>query len=97
MTTFHMSEKQYVILAALRKGNPDGSFMDLDQLHAVIPYKPSRQSLGLSTRILMGHGLVERKPKENRGGRMKRPLGLTEKGYAVLGLAGEGNSFGPEV
>lgn len=76
-----LTEKAQEILFLLVKGNPDGSFLDLDQLCAGLSYKPSKDSLHFSIRALIGRGLVEKKPRELRRGQRRTVLAPTMAGY----------------
>lgn len=82
---FHPTEKQRQIMTLLVKGNPDGSFLDLDQLRDSLPYTPSKEALTWSIRYLIGHGVMEKGGTEKRRKARRRILKPTEAGYAMFG------------
>lgn len=77
-----LTAKQAEILKLVIKGNPDGSFLDLDQLLDRLSYKPSKQALQFSLRFMVERGLIEKKPTELRRGAKRRVLAGTADGYA---------------
>ena len=84
MSTIQWSQKQLAIVQTLRRGNADGSFMDLDQLMEALPYRVSKQALQFSLRYLTEYGLIEKKPREKRRGRIRAIWGLTLLGFKFL-------------
>lgn len=89
MSVPSMTTKQTMLLKTLRKVNADGGFLDIDQVVETLPYETTKQSLQFSLRILINHGLVEKKGTEKRRDRRRVLLGLTEKGYRMIGASGE--------
>jgi len=79
-----MSSKQYQILDVLIRGNPDGSWIDIDQLLERLPYETTKPSIQHSIRILMRKGLMERKNIERRRGSDRRLLAPTMKAYTTM-------------
>lgn len=77
-----LSQKQAEILTLVIKGNPDGTFLDLDQLLDRLSYKPTKQALQFSIRYLIDRGLVEKKPTEFRRNAQRRLIAGTSEGYA---------------
>lgn len=75
-----LSPKAWEIMNVIIRGNPDGSWVDLDQLLERLSYKPSKASIQFSIRALIDRGLIERKPFEERRGQKRRVLGPTAKG-----------------
>lgn len=76
-----LSKKQRQILDVLIRGNPDGSWVDLDQLLERLPYKTTKPSIQYSIRILIRKGMLERKSIELRRGHYRRLLAPTMKAY----------------
>lgn len=75
-----------MIMTLLCEGNVnnDGiveSWLDIDQLMDRLPYIASKQSIQCSIRVLIGHGYVERLPRELRKERWKTPLMPTGDGF----------------
>lgn len=76
-----ITKKQAEILKTIRRRNPDGSMIDLDQLIERLSWKPSKQSFQHSLRALVNNELVEKKGFELRRNAKRRILNLTFKGY----------------
>lgn len=77
--------KQTEILAKLVKGNPDGSFLDLDQLLDSLTYTTTKASIQFSLRCLVRKGLAEREPElRYRDGAKRRVWKATLLGYQLL-------------
>lgn len=79
-----LTTKQRQILDVLIQGNPDGTFVDLDQLLERLPYATTKPSIQHSIRILMKKGLMERKPTEYRRESYRRVLAPTMLAYSIL-------------
>ncbi len=75
--TRSLSPKQWEILSHLLRGNPDGTWLDFDQLLERCSYKPSKESMHFSLRALVNRGLIEKKPTEIRRGANRRILAPT--------------------
>ena len=79
-----LSNKQRQILNVLIKGNPDGSWVDMDQLLGRLPYRTTKPSLQHSIRILIKKGLMERKETEHRREAYRRLLAPTMLAYELM-------------
>lgn len=79
-----LSKKQRQILEVLIKGNPDGTWVDLDQLLERLPYRTTKPSIQHSIRILIEKGMMERKDLERRRGADRRLLAPTMKAYSLI-------------
>lgn len=79
-----LTDKQEAVLTTVVKGNPDGSFVDLDQLIDEVPYKTTKEAIQFVIRSLIKKGLMEKKDTEKRRGRRRAVLGATPEGYAFL-------------
>ncbi|WP_051331778.1 MarR family transcriptional regulator [Methylocaldum szegediense] len=79
-----LTAKQMEILRLIRRGNPDESFIDLDQLLERLSYRPSKQSMQFSIRALIKRGLIEKKGLEIRRGAKRITFCLTPKGYRSI-------------
>mgnify|MGYP000268186670 CR=1 FL=1 len=77
----NLSSKQTEILTHVIRMNPDGSFIDLDQLLERLSYKPTKDALQFSIRHLVGRGLIEKKATELRRGAQRRVFSPTVAGY----------------
>ena len=81
MTSRTLSKKQWEIMRHIMRANPDGSWLDLDQLVDRCSYAPSKQSMQFSIRALVNRGLIEKKDAESRRGQMRRVLAPTALAY----------------
>lgn len=79
-----ITAKQMEILRLIRRGNPDESFIDLDQLLERLSYRPSKASMQFSIRALIKRGLIEKKDLEVRRGAKRITFCLTPKGYRAI-------------
>jgi len=77
-----LTPKQMEILKTVVRANPDGTFVDLDQLCERLSYKPTKEALQFSIRFLIGRGLIDKKDREVRRGAKRRVLAATGQGYA---------------
>jgi hypothetical protein len=77
-----LSAKQQEILKLIVRGNPDGSFIDLDELLDRLSYKPTKDALQFSIRHLVKRELIEKKPTELRRNAKRRVFAPTMHGYA---------------
>ena len=80
----HLTTKQLHILSTVIKGNPDGSFIDLDQLLERLPYETTKQSIQFSIRALIAKKLLMKHPREKRRGRSRVILSATDLGYRIM-------------
>ena len=76
--------KQTIILNTVVKGNPDGTFCDLDQLLESLPYDTTKQSLQFSLRALINKGFAERGELRKRDGQHRTIIKPTYKGYQTV-------------
>lgn len=76
-----LSAKAFEAVRIVMRGNPDGSWVDLDQLRERLSYKPSKESLQFTVRALIKRGLIEKKPEEERRGARRRILAPTAKAF----------------
>lgn len=79
-----MSAKQREVLTCVVRANPDGTWLDLDQLLDKLTYAPTKPALQFTVRQLIERGFIEKKPEEFRRGYERRVLAPTMKGYEVL-------------
>lgn len=85
----HLTTKQIEILRIVAKGNPDGSFADLDEILMRASYKPTKQAIQFTIRSLIEHNLIEKHASEKRRGRQRVLIGATELGmhFANAGVS----------
>jgi hypothetical protein len=76
-----LTTKQTQILDAILRGNPDGSWLDLDQLLEKLPYKTTKGSMQFSIRALVKHALIDKKPLELRRGQSRVVFAPTGRAY----------------
>lgn len=79
-----LTDKQQDVLTTIVKGNPDGTFCDLDQVIENVTYKTNKPSIQFVIRNLIGKGLIEKKARESRRGRRRVVLGATKAGYIFV-------------
>jgi predicted transcriptional regulator len=77
----NMTSKQRQITDTVIKGNPDGSWLDIDQLVENVPYETSKDSMHFSLRALIKKGLIEKKDLELRRGQERRIIAPTSLAY----------------
>lgn len=84
-----MTTKQVILMTCLADKNPDGSFLDLDQLLDKLRdsyrWETTKPSLQFSIRALVEEEIIEKLPREKRRGRQRAVLALTDLGMRVLG------------
>lgn len=69
--------KQVDVLENILKGAENGDFIDTDQLLDRLSYETSKKSLQFTIRFLVNRGLVEKKNREIRRGRLRAVYALT--------------------
>jgi predicted transcriptional regulator len=79
-----LTTKQIQIMDIIVKGNPDGSFVDIDELLVRLPYETTKQSIQFSVRALISKNLIEKQPRELRRGRQRVVLSPTREGYGLI-------------
>lgn len=75
--TGRFTAKQVDVLQNILKGAENGDFIDTDQLLERLSYETSKRSLQFTIRFLVNRGLVEKKPREIRRGRLRAVYALT--------------------
>tara|TARA_R110000851_G_C13102760_1_gene569267 strand:- start:49347 stop:49604 length:258 start_codon:yes stop_codon:yes gene_type:complete len=80
----NMTEKQTQIMSVVVKANPDGSFVDIDQVLERIPYETTKESMQFSVRALIKNQLITRGDKTKRRGRSRTLLAPTELAYFMM-------------
>lgn len=82
------SEKQIMLLDAIKKGAGGGKTADLDEILENLEYKTTKQALHFSIRALIKEGLIEKlecqKREDDPTGWARRHIGITAKGCDVL-------------
>lgn len=84
-----LTTKQLQILDVLVRGNPDGSFCDLDQLLDRLPYDTTKSSMTFSIRALLAKELIILQPKETRRGKARKIISPTKLGYDMIRGSGD--------
>lgn len=79
-----LTPKQRQIMTVLIKANPDGSFLDVDQLLENLPYKTSKASIHFSIRALEKKGLMCKMKKETRRSRVRAIVAPTTDGFNAM-------------
>jgi hypothetical protein len=65
------------------RGNPDGSWLDLNQLMERLDYTPTKQALQFSIRSLIRSQFLAKRDREFRRGALRRVLAPTAKAYST--------------
>lgn len=83
----NLTDHQLQIMNVLRRGNLDGSSVDLDQLLARLEaeegWKTNKASIQFSIRAMIRKELIEKAERETRRGRKRAVLQLTELGRKI--------------
>lgn len=80
----NLTTKQFQILAVILKGNPDGSFVDMDQLLENLPYETTKESMQFSIRALINKNMIEKRGQESRRSKKRVVFAPTELSYKLL-------------
>jgi len=80
----YLTEKQIQIMATVVRANPDGSYLDVDQLVENLPYRTTKQSIHFSLRALIKKGLLIKHPKELRRDRIRIIIAPTLLGMSTM-------------
>ena len=80
-----VTAKQREIMGTIIAGNPDGTFLDIDQLLEALPYRTTKQSLQFSIRALVKHGMLTKAQGEYRRTRIRTVLVPTGLAYFTFG------------
>lgn len=78
-----LTPKQKQIVDTIIRANPDGTWLDFDQLIAKLPYSTTKASMHFSLRALIAKGVVEKKGLELRRGQERRILAPTARAYEL--------------
>jgi hypothetical protein len=77
--------KQREIMEVIVRGNPDGTFCDIDQIIEKLSYSPSKASFQFSLRCILRKKLVEKEEELRfRDGARRRVIKPTLVGYRLL-------------
>lgn len=76
--------KQRQIMEVIVRGNPDGTFCDIDQIIERLSYTPSKASFQFSLRCIIRKKLAEKEPELRlRDGAKRRVVKPTLLGYRL--------------
>ena len=81
-----LTPKQTQITDTIIKGNPDGTWVDMDQLLENLPYRTSKSSMQFSIRYLIEKGVLEKRDCELRRGQARRVYAPTALAYELRTL-----------
>lgn len=76
--------KQTQIMTCIVRANPDGTFLDIDQLLEALPYDTTKSSIQFSLRALIKKGFIERGELRKRDGQNRRIIKPTYLGYTKV-------------
>lgn len=79
-----MTAKQFAVLKALVRGNPDGSLLDVWQLIEATAPGTTRGAMICTLRHLAAHGLVREDALVMRRSRKVRTLAATDAGREIV-------------
>lgn len=83
----YLTTKQMQIMATVVRANPDGSYLDMDQIVEKVPYETTKQSMQFSIRALIKKGLLEKKTNEVRRSRSHIIISPTLLGMESMKLS----------
>lgn len=78
-----MTMRMFLIIEVIRKRNPDGTLVDLDQIIERVGYKVTKQAIQHTLRCMRQKGVIEKAGRENRGGRSRVLYRMTKLGYQL--------------
>ncbi len=81
---YRLTKKQMHVLSVIARGGDDGDFLDLDQLLEKINYETTKASMHFTLRGLLRRGMIEKKDRELRRGRLRIILAPTVKGQGMV-------------
>jgi len=57
-----LTEKQIEIISLIKRGNTDGTLLDIDQILERLSYMPTKQALQFSLRYIIKRGYIQKHP-----------------------------------
>lgn len=78
-----MTKYQLEVLQKVAAGSADG-LIDFDQLLPTLSWSPSKDSMQFTIRAMCAKGLIEKRPRELRRGRMRAVYALGPEGALAL-------------
>jgi hypothetical protein len=78
------SVKQVEILKVIKAKRADGEYCDVYDIMDALSYKPKRDALLHSIRVLVEEGFVQRLPNVKRGPKTVRVFTVTASGFAAV-------------
>lgn len=78
-----MTKYQLEVLRLVAAGSSDG-LIDFDQLLPALSWAPSKDSMQFTIRAMCAKGLIEKRPRELRRGRMRAVYALGPEGALAL-------------
>lgn len=84
-----LTMRMFLIIEEVKKRNPDGSLLDLDQLIERVDYDVTKQAIQHTLRYMVEKGVVEKAGRESRRGRSRVLYKVTELGYQMTTVRSE--------
>jgi predicted transcriptional regulator len=80
----HLTDHQRDVLEVIFRGNPDGTFVDMDQILERIDRRTTKQSMQFTLRSLVEKGLIMKHNRERRRLRSRIVYSPTAESYTRL-------------
>lgn len=80
----HLTDHQRNVLEIIFRGNPDGTFVDIDQILERVIHRTSKPSIQFTLRSLISKNLVMKQYRERRRNRSRVVYSPTAESYATL-------------
>lgn len=80
----NLTDHQRNVLEIIFRGNPDGTFVDIDQILERVARRTSKPSLQFTLRSLIEKHLVMKQIRERRRSRCRTVYSPTAESYATL-------------
>lgn len=84
-----MTMRMFLVIEEIKKRNPDGSLLDLDQLIERVDYRVTKQAIQHTLRIMIGKGVIEKAGLSKRRGRCRVTYQMTKLGYQLTTVRAE--------
>lgn len=84
-----LTMRMFLIIEEVKKRNPDGSLLDLDQLIERVDYKVTKQAIQHTLRYMVEKGVIEKAGRESRRGRSRILYKITKLGYQMTTVRSE--------
>ena len=87
-----LTMRMFLLIEVIKKRNPDGSLVDLDQLIERAGYEVTKQAIQHTLGFMIEKGVIEKAGRECRRGRSRVVYRITKLGYQMTTVTGEGGA-----